>query len=84
MQLVEIGESVKVRSDIGGGRIVPLMIRRGENVYRVKQVNASWEDRDGSGKTYYFSVTTQNGDILKLSLKSEDMLWRIESVILEG
>ena len=84
MQLVEIGESVKVRSDIGGGRIVPLLIRRGEATYRIKQVNSSWEDREGSGKTYYFSVTTDSGDILKLSLKSEDMIWRIESVILEG
>ena len=73
---------MKVRADFAGGRVVPLLVRRGARVHRVERVNAWWEEREGSEKVLWFSVSVDSGDVFRLSLRSEQMVWRLESVVL--
>jgi hypothetical protein len=71
-----------VRADFQGGRIHPLLIRHGERIYRVARVNGSWEDREGRHKIYWFSVTTDSGDVFRVCLKSGEMIWWLDSIVL--
>jgi len=82
VQIEAVNEAVKVRADFQGGKIRPLLVRRGDRVYRVDRVNGSWEDREGSHKIYWFSVTVDSGDVLRVCLKSGDMVWWIDSVVM--
>ena len=38
-------EPVAVRADFRGGKLSPILIKRGTRVYRVKHTHARWEDR---------------------------------------
>jgi hypothetical protein len=83
MQVEELHEQVKVRADFQGGRIRPLLFRRGERIFAVRRVNTSWEDREGKHKSYYFSVSVKTGEVYQLCLRTGDMLWYLESVMMD-
>lgn len=84
MRLERIDEPVKVRADFQGGVITPLLFRRGQQDHRVSTVNARWEDREGTGKLHFFSVTVTTGDVYQLRFESSDLLWTLETVMLDG
>lgn len=83
MQVVELHEAVKVRADFQGGRIRPLLFRRGERVYAVRRVNTSWEDREGKHKNFFFAVSVDSGEVYQISLRTGEMVWYLESVMME-
>ena len=82
MQVEALNEAVKVRADFQGGKIRPLLIRRGDRVYKVKRVNGAWEDLEGRHKIYWFSVTVDSSDVFRVCLKTGEMLWWIDSVVM--
>jgi hypothetical protein len=84
MRMERIDEAVKVRADFKAGTITPLLFKRGSRDYRVVTVNARWEDREGTQKIRFFSVTDISGDVYQLRLDGADMLWTLESVMMEG
>ncbi len=84
MRMERLDESVKVRADFQGGRVTPLLIKRQSQDLRVKQVTARWEDRKGTQKVHYFSVQVPSGDVYQLEFHAGDLLWRLNSVMLEG
>jgi hypothetical protein len=87
MQSVRIDERVKVRADFTpGGRIVPLMFKRERNdPFRVKKVNASWEERGADGRAVYFSVSVEKSDdVYQLRYREQDRTWWLEAVLVEG
>jgi hypothetical protein len=84
MRVERIDEPIKVRADFQGGTITPLLFRRGTQDHRVVVVNARWEDREGTQKLHFFSVTVTSGDVYQLRLESGDMLWTLESVMMDG
>lgn len=84
MRMETIDEAVKVRADFQGGVITPLLFKRGAQDLRVVAVNARWEDREGAQKIHFFSVTVGSGDVYQLRLDGADMVWRVESVMLDG
>ena len=78
MQLVKLDERIKMRADFTpGGKVVPLLFKRGDrDVFRVKEVNASWEDRETEGRQLYFSVrVSQSDDIYQLRYRENDRTW---------
>ena len=83
MRVEELHESVKVRADFQGGRIRPLLFRRGDKVFNVRRVNTSWEDREGKHKSYYFSVNVGTSEVYQLRLETGNMVWFLESVMVE-
>ena len=83
MQVMELHEAVKVRADFQGGRIRPLLFRRGDQVYTIRRVNTSWEDREGKHKNFYFAVSVGSGDVYQISLKGGEMVWYLESVTMD-
>ena len=48
------------------------------------RVNARWVDRAGRHPRFYFSVTDENGDVYQLQLQAGDLLWWLDSVMLES
>jgi hypothetical protein len=84
MRVEELHEPVKVRADFQGGKIRPLLFRRGEKIFSVRRVNTSWEDREGTHKNFYFAVSVGTPEVYQLCLKSGDMVWYLESVMMEG
>jgi len=84
IRIEHIDEAVGVRADFQGGVVTPLAFRRQGRDHRIQRVNARWLDRAGRHPHFYFSVTDENGDVYQLQLQSADMLWRLDSVALEG
>jgi hypothetical protein len=84
MRLERLDEAVKVRADFQGGKITPLLIRRGAREIKVARVTARWDDRRGAHKVHYFSVQAESGDVYQLEFSSGDLLWKLDSVMLEG
>ena len=81
MQVEKTDEPLKVRADFGaGGTVSPLMLRRGERVYRVRQVNGRWEDREGLYRLHYFSLTVDSGDVFQVVFRPGEATWRLTCV----
>ncbi len=84
MLIERLDEPVKVRADFQGGVIQPLLFRRGAVSHRVVAVNARWEDREGQQKIHYFSVSVASGDVYQLHFRAGDLLWYLDSVMMEA
>ena len=84
MRLERLDETVKVRADFQGGRVTPLLIKRKVQELRVAQVTARWEDRKGAHKVHYFSVQVPSGDVYQLEFHAGDLLWKLNSVMLDA
>ena len=84
MLIERLDEPVKVRADFQAGAIHPLFFRRGAVEHRVVRVNARWEDREGREKIYFFSVSVASGDVYQLRFHAGDLLWFVDSVMMEG
>jgi len=82
MRTEVIEEVVKVRADFGSGEMTPVAFKRKGRIYCVDKVNTRWADREGQSVVYYFSVDC-GGDTYELSLRTQDMVWRLERVVLE-
>lgn len=84
MRMERLDESVKVRADFQGGRVTPLLIKRQVQELRVSRVTAHWEDRKGAHKVHFFSVQVPSGDVYQLEFHSGDLLWKLNSVMLDA
>jgi len=79
-----LDEKVKVRADFGGGTIKPLVFMRRGQIHRVVRINCRWMDREGTSKIYYFSVTSDSGDVYQIHLNAGDMTWHLDQVMVES
>ena len=84
MRREAIDEAVPVRADFRGGVATPVAFRRGGRQHRVVRVNARWVDRSGRHPRFYFSVTVESGDVYQLQVQGADLVWRVDTVALEG
>jgi hypothetical protein len=81
LQIEELDEVVPVRADFTRGRIMPRAFSRAGRTYLVTGINSDWIDREGSSPRHCFSVQA-NGETDFLSLRTGDMSWKLERVIL--
>jgi hypothetical protein len=79
-----IDQAISVRADFQGGAVTPVAFRRGGREHRVARVNARWVDRAGRHPRFHFSVTDESGDVYQLQLSAADLVWWLESVVVEG
>lgn len=84
MRLERLDEPVPCRADFTGGKVTPLQFWRGGREHVVRAVHSRWMDRAGRHPQFYFSAETESGDVYELRLDSADMMWRVQSVMLEG
>ena len=84
MRIELLDEVVACSADFRGGQITPLRFWRGERELDVAQVHARWLDRSHKHPQFYFSAETSTGDVFELRLDSGRMLWRLQSVLLDG
>jgi len=83
MIIEDLREPVRVRADFSGEGVVPRLFERRGRTYKVDAVNGHWIDREGSSPVHRFSVQA-GGDTFFLSLRTVDMTWWLEKVILDG
>jgi len=83
MRVEDIDEAVTVRADFRGGEVTPRAFRRGQKTYTVTEVNARWVDREGASAVWRFSVQA-GGDTCFLALRTGEMTWRLERVMVDG
>ena len=81
MQIEDLDEAVPVRADFTGGRIMPRAFSRGGRTYLVTGINSHWVDREGSSPRHCFSLQA-NGETYFISLRTADMSWKLERVVL--
>jgi hypothetical protein len=84
MRLERLDEAIACRAEFSGGRITPLCFWRGGREIAVKAVHSRWLDRAGRHPQLYFSAETESGDVYELRLDCGEMVWRVQSVMLEG
>ena len=83
MEIEKTDEPLKVRADFNaGGKIRPILLRRGSRVYQVKEVNGTWEDREGLYRIHYFSLTVDSGDVFQVTFRPGETSWRLTCVAL--
>ena len=83
MRVEDIDEAVSVRADFRGGDVTPRAFRRGGKSYTVTRVNARWVDREGTSPVWRFSVQAGD-DTYVLALRTGEMTWRLEKVMVDG
>jgi hypothetical protein len=83
MLIEDLNEAVAVRADFSAGEITPRAFRRGERIYKVMAVNGRWVDHEGGLPRFCFSLQA-GSETYFLSLRSADMVWKLEKVVLEG
>ena len=84
MRLERIDHAAAVRADFQGGIVTPLAFRLNGREHRIARVNARWVDRAGRHPRFYFSVTVESGDVYQLQVQGADLVWRVDTVSLEG
>jgi hypothetical protein len=84
MRLERIDQAAAVRADFKGGVATPVAFRLNGREHRVTRVNARWIDRAGRHPVFYFSVTAESGDVYQLQIQGADLIWRVDSVSMEG
>jgi hypothetical protein len=84
MRQEALDEAVSVRADFQGGSVTPLAFRRRGREHRIARINARWTDRVPRHPHFYFSVTDESGDVYQLQLQSGDLVWWLDSVVVEG
>ena len=87
MEVMKLNERVKVRADFTpGGQVMPLLFkRRDQEAFRVKEINATWEDSENQGRQLYFSVRVRRSDdVYQLRYRENDRTWWIDSVLMDG
>lgn len=84
MRLERIDRAAAVRADFQGGVVTPIAFRLDGREQRIAHVNARWTDRAGRHPSFYFSVTVESGDVYQLQVQGSDLVWRVDSVSLEG
>jgi len=83
MQLEPIQEPIAVQATHTSGRIAPDLFIWRSRTYPVETVNGQWEDRDGIHRRFHFSVQAA-GNTFYIYLRTEDMVWILDQVILDG
>jgi hypothetical protein len=84
MRHERIDRPAAVRADFRGGVVTPVAFHLNGREHRVARVNARWIDRAGRHPSFHFAVTVESGDVYQLQLQGADLLWRVDSVALEG
>lgn len=83
MQLTVLNEPIEVRVDFRGGSAVPRLFRRNGEVHKVERVHAAWKDTEGQFRIYFYSVGAA-GAVYQLRWRTQDNLWYLDHVIVEG
>jgi len=78
-----ICEPIAVEALHRGGRVFPQAFVWKLRTYPIETVNGQWTDRDGSRKRFHFRVQAA-GNTFYIYLRTEDMVWMLDQVILDG
>lgn len=84
MMITEIGEKIDVAAFFGGGdKFRPLWFVWQKRKIAIEQVFYRWQEREGMGTTYHFSVT-DGACTYQLSYDGGRLSWQLRAVETEG
>jgi len=78
-----IQEPIVVYATHQDGRVFPQSFVWQLRTFPVDAINGQWEDRDGGFKRFHFSIQSAD-ETYYLYLRTEDMVWILDQVILDG
>ena len=84
MKFEDIYEPIEVITHFQEGRLRPLRFKWNGRVYKIRQWNGFWINRQGSNRQYHFSVQADNSDFVELMFDDADLQWQIARVCLDG
>ena len=82
MNVMEIGEPVRVLAVCGGGAIEPLRFQWNGRTYRIEAVNGRWIDRQGESYSLHYSVQAGE-ETYYLHFASSQVQWWLDQLISE-
>ena len=83
MLIEEIDEPIDVIALFHGGKLRPIRFQWNGRTYPVKAVHSSWEDREGIHRRCFFSLAAA-GSTYHIHLRTQDLLWVLDRVVLDG
>ena len=79
MHTEEIREQVKVGAVFDNNRISPKWFVWKDRKYQVKEINYTWQSRQGEARMLHFSVT-DGSTLFEICLNMKTLLWFLEKV----
>ncbi len=80
----DINEAIEVISHFSAGKLKPLRFKWKERVYKVSKINGVWVNKEGYHKKHHYSVIADNSDYFELNFDTDDFIWKIGRVYLDG
>jgi len=80
VNIVEVGEPIRVLADFSGGSVRPLRFHWTGRTYRIDAVNAQWVDRQGGGHALHFSVQV-GPETYFIHYASTEVQWWLDQVV---
>lgn len=74
-----INEPIDVIVRFAKESVRPEAFRWQGRTYRIEKVNLVHHERDGSDKTYYFSVS-DSANFFRLAFSTRDLSWKLEQL----
>ncbi len=82
MDMVIVGEDIRVGAAFDDGKIMPLWFRWRGRYYKVESVNFTWSSNEGNGKLRHYAVTS-GANNYELCFNSRDLEWKLVRVSTE-
>jgi hypothetical protein len=83
MDSTNINKIIKAGVVFSGGKIFPKWFLYDNKKHEIKDVNYTWEDRDGLEKLMLFSVS-DDSNTYELSFNLKRMIWKLEKVCIKA
>ncbi len=79
----KVNEPIEVLVKFNKNRVEPTFFKWRDKTYRVEKINLVHQERLGSDKIYYFSVSDA-ANFFRLAFSTRDLSWKIEELYYEG
>jgi hypothetical protein len=76
---MEVNALIKVGAVFKGDKIIPKWFVWEGRKYEIKEVNYTWQDRQGIEVLYHFAVT-DGINYYELSFNNQKMVWKLKKI----
>ena len=82
MNIVPIGEPIRVLAAFSAGAVEPLQFHWGNRAHEIQAVNGRWIDRSAGGLCLHFSVQA-GPETYYIHFGAQDVQWWLDQVVTE-
>jgi hypothetical protein len=77
---IESVQPIEVVALFEKGKMKPIRFRLGGKVFKIQQINGSWENRVGKYKKIHFAVVDSASNLFEISYDEREMNWSLERI----